>query len=318
MMLALWFTLAMGGTFDDELPSLEVIKAAFKQNLERIANRRVKYVRAKLAGAPKKEVPPLDHPGSFEQEVVISKDGRWRSQMGGGISVWDGSLYKRFNGAGSVEIHRQPIQEFDTGWFEMGMIGAVEQLGIRSKIRASSVGKGLVELIPKEDSRVGNEVLVLDPTKNYWPVRNWTQLPNDAPSPFSQLASEFEKIGDGWWYPKHIARTYTNNKNVETYYYTVVSAEFPPRFDDDVFRIAFPEGTVVNDNGTRYRIQDGKEVLVQQGKMRGPTLMDRIKGIPGEDWLFYGGFGAAVMAVVGAGWWTFGRKRKDGSASRSV
>jgi hypothetical protein len=325
MALIVLFLLPAIEPLDDALPTVDVIRNAWKQNLDRYSNRRIKYVLVRLKGEHRKDFPNVDYPDRHEIEEVYSTDGRWRRHSVGkrpeslvreseileSHLAWDGTrattFYHSKNSNGSkprVEIRGDKASPHEEHIFDMMMTQPViDKLGIRSRVEASPLGKGLVLLNPYEDDRaLSQERYTVDPSRNYWPVRKETWYPGEHDK-YGQVAHEFAQTPDGWWYPKRVIQTWKD----ETRHYIVVDAQFPNSFDDLAFAVHLPDGVEVMDHLRR-------QTMSSPPPQRG--LKEHLEDIPGEDWLFYGGFGAAVTAFVAASWYFMARK-KPGTTSKA-
>ena len=307
-----------------ELPSLETVKKAYRENVDRLKNRRVKFVRVRLPGSPEKEFPALDHPERDEVEATISARNTlgpnwrgkvdWRTFRSGvlarqSIHSWNERRSTRLETKPgpdqklktTVEIHGPDVGHSELSMIEMDVSGSmIEMLGIRTKLALLDSHPGLIELNPRvDDLSEIQDRWILDPSKNYWPVevRRYTKRPDRSLSLNSNAkVVEFLRVGDAW-YPKKVLRPWSRD---ETLYYTVVSVEFPESFEDAAFAVPIPKGTFVKDNVKRSSRIEGEEERPWVPD-RPLGVVDRLKGIPGEDWLFYGGFvGATTLFVFGS------------------
>ena len=310
-----------------EVPSLDAVRKAFKENLSRMANRRVKYVRVTQSGEPKSVFPPLDSPERMQVEEVFSNgetsySGRYyrhstsfQSGSVGGESIegWDGrsrtSLQTRpINGKLNTKVDvrdsRGGTLHSELWVFEMRMRTLMEeegipQLGIRSSIKPSPLGGGLVELNPRVDDRSPDqERYTLDPKKNYWPIRYVleSRSPDGKVVKSSHVVGEF--FSDPMFpYPKRVA-LFNHSREFKTLYYTAQSAEFPKKFEDAAFVVAIPDGAAVTDNVARKRYRQGSSEATPFGERLKPGFLDALIDLRTGDWLYYGGFVIGVVAAA--------------------
>jgi len=308
-------------SFEGAPPRVEDIRNAWKQNLDRFQNRRIKYVLVRLSGEQRKEFPNVDHPQRFEFEEVYSKDGRWRRHMvvytdesmtKEDHRAWDGVRATTFSApmkpdGRKLQADIRGIKSFpsEEHVFDMNVTQPViDRLGIRSRISLSPLGKGLILLNVYEDDRAGIQArYTVDPTKNYWPVSYEWWVMGEAEK-YGQIVHEFAQTQDGSWYPKRVVHTQKDS----TRHYIVVDAEFPSSFDDSAFAVHLPQGVEVTDSVGRRTFTVGGEERLWPPTPE-PGLAEDLRRIPAEDWLFYGGFGAAVTALVGATWYYMARNK---------
>lgn len=335
MLLVTLLALVVGGRPDDVPPSVATVRAAMKQNAERIKNRRVKYVKVKLDGSPKRDFPPLDQPDRVENETTIAADGRWRhgwmmfranAVVLEEVHAWDGirqtSLGIQFKD-GKVTATAKISSDQNRGHvadllsLELD-VGRWHDGGIRARVKAAPSHPGLIQFTPYEDDRSPFKLsYVLDPSKNYWPVRedHEDSRPGRSSKDFYEI-HEFQQT-DAGWYPKQVSSSYG-------FFTTVTAAEFPTSFADSAFTVAIPEGARVSDQVAKKEYYQGGEEIVPpvRAPVRPPGLLDRVGDlteVPVEDWLVYGGFVAAVSALVGTVWYLLARpKRKPPGANGST
>jgi outer membrane lipoprotein-sorting protein len=320
-----------------ELPTVDAVRKALKANLDRMANRRVKYVIVTLPGEPKKEFPLLDHPDRTEVEETWSKSDDPKAERSyirrttfkkgalwqETIDARDGKKFTslktettkkgltttvdiRFDGRGHSEI-----------WaFEMSTRGLFEgleheRLGIRSAIKPSPLGGNLVELNPRVDERSDRrQTYTLDPSKNYWPIRHDSEFQTPGGNANRSRLEAIEFFAErGPLIPKRVTQTYPSHG--ETRYYTAVSVEFPAKFDDDAFAVVIPDGASVTDSVGLKTYKQGSGKFTPFPEPLQPGMAEDLRNLRKEDLLVYGGFVAAVVLVVGAAYFLMTRKRKS-------
>jgi hypothetical protein len=336
MLLATLLVLVTGGPPDDATPSLATVRAAMKQNAERIKNRRVKYVKVKLAGTPQRQFPPLDHPDRVENETTIAADARWRNEWTmfranaavlKEVYAWDGcrqtTLAIQFKDGKvtatakiSSDQNRSHVAELMS--LELN-VGRWQDGGIRARVKAAPSHPGFIQFTPYEDDRSPTKLnYVLDPSKNYWPVRydHEDSRPGRSDKNFHEI-HEFQQTPAGW-YPKRVSDSYG-------FFITVTATEFPASFSDAAFTVAIPEGARVRDQVANKEYYQGGEEIIPPARapVQPPGLLDRVGDlveVPVEDWLVYGGFVAAVSALVGTVWYLLAHPQRkppgaNGSAS---
>ena len=287
------------------------------QNIERMKNRRVKYVYVRRQDGLK-EYPPLDDPSRIEDETILSSDRRWLHRLTWfslgkrrreTVDVWDGSkgTYVKTdiddNGPRTTaEIDNERRSHHHLNDLEMCVEQRiVDLLGIRSEVTPSLGGGGFVVLNARVDDRSEiKELLTLDPARNYWVAqRDYEYTGNNRSTHRRTVVDEFVAVGNGW-YPKRVSTD-------EGAFYTVLHVEFPAAFKDADFVVEIPKGTPVLDKLKRGRYIEGEEPPSPPPSNE-PGLLDDLKQVPGEDWLFYGGFVVAVSAVVVIGLFFFARR----------
>ena len=320
---------------------LETVKKAFEENLRRMASRRVKYIRITLDGEPKNEFPPLDSPDRM-QVIDVRSDGRMDGQMRiperffVQLSTFQtGALWKAsiesWDGSKTTSLRTEPIKgqlrttaeirgsysgSHSELWvFEMGVRDLVEglefkRLGIRSSLKPSPLGEGLVELNPRVDDRSSEqERYTLDPMKNYWPVRYDSESRSHDGKVTKRSMAVAEFISDPkLLYPKRVTSYWSDNRR--TYYYTAQSAEFPEKLDDDAFAVAIPDGVVVTDNVGRKTYTQGSGMRRRSGSPPHQDCGTPRKIFASDDWAYYGGFFGAIAAFVIGILFFFSRQRR--------
>lgn len=316
-------------------PTIADVRKAFLENIDRKKNRRVKFVFVQIIGKPQETYPPLNHPDRTEFEVTLFNDKRWREHrswyrtgklMRETIGAWDGAkgtyLTKNESPEGfktTAEINRNEVKNhFELFQIEMNLERyLVERLGIRSSVKESPMGKGLLLLDPIVDDRSDtDELFTLDPEKNLWIVQYEHETRSSRGAPVAPGSSkqrsqvkELLKTANGW-YPKRVVSEGFDR----TSYYTVVSAEFPPSFSEADFVVSIPNGTPVVDQTERGRYIQGEEPVAAQPSE--PGVLDELKHVPGDDWLFYGAFVLGLTALVGTAWYFLHRRHSKETTVR--